>query len=110
MVSQAHPEYWQKRSGDFILCREFAGRSVIGLHAQRIDQRRVFHCLDHFIVEPRAAIKDQIAGRGVVRKSLAQLLNNPLACRMLGYIAVKNAPPVMRNDEKSSKTPLSNLE
>jgi hypothetical protein len=29
---------------------------------------------------------------------------------MLGYIAVKNAPPVMRNDEKSSKTPLSNLE
>ena len=40
MVSPAPPKYWQKKSGNFILCREFVVRSVMGLHAQRIDQRR----------------------------------------------------------------------
>ena len=32
MVSPAPHEYWQKRSGDFIFCREFAVRSVIDLY------------------------------------------------------------------------------
>lgn len=46
-----------------------------------------FHCLGHF--ELRVASKDQIAGRGVVGKYLAQLLTNPLAYRMLGNRPVR---------------------
>jgi len=41
-----------------------------------------FHRFDDFAVELRSAIKDQITRRRVVRECLAQLLNNPGACRL----------------------------
>ena len=42
-----------------------------------------FHCVDHFIIELCAAIKDQVAGRDIVRKRHAQLLDNPGAGRVV---------------------------
>jgi len=57
------------------------------------------HRFDHFFIELRTAIKDQVARCCVVRKRFAQLLNDPGAGWMLGYIALKDAPPVMRDDE-----------
>src|ERR1035441_9815307 len=59
------------------------------------------HCLDHFIIELWAAIKDQVARGRVVRERLAQLLNDPCTRRMASHIPVKNTPPVMRHDEKA---------
>src|ERR1035441_1368793 len=59
------------------------------------------HCLDHFIIELWAAIKDQLARGRVVRERLAQLLNDPCTRRMASHIPVKNTPPVMRDDEKA---------
>ena len=58
---------------------------------------------DHFFIELRAAIKDQIAGRGVVREGFTQLLNHPSARRVFGHIEVQDAPPVMRNDEEAAE-------
>ena len=65
----------------------------LGLDAEAL------HHVDHFFIELRAAIKDQVAGSGVVRKRLAQLLDDPGAGRMLGHIAVQDASPVMRDGE-----------
>ena len=56
--------------------------------------------IDHIFVEIRAAIKDQVSGRGVERKRLAQLLNNPGARGMFGHIAMENSAPIMRNNKK----------
>jgi len=57
-------------------------------------------CIDHFVIELRAAIKDQVAGSRVVWECLAQLVNDPGARRMFGNVAVEDSPSVMRNDEK----------
>jgi hypothetical protein len=46
-------------------------------------------------------IKDQIAGRGIVGKCLAQLLDNPRAGRTPGDIAVKDSSPIMCDNEKA---------
>src|ERR1039458_7609748 len=54
---------------------------------------------DHFGVEVCTAIKDQVAGSGVIRERLAQLLNNPCTGRKFGHIAVKDASPVMRDNK-----------
>ena len=51
------------------------------------------------------AIKDQMAGRRIVGKGLAQLLRNPRATRMPCHIAMENQPPVMRNDEETIENP-----
>ena len=52
-------------------------------------------------IEVCAAIKDQIPRCRVIRKGLAELLNDPCAGRMPGHIEVQNPPPVMRNDEEA---------
>src|ERR1700693_2115837 len=59
------------------------------------------HSVDHFLIEIKPAIKDQIAGRGIVGKCLAQLLDNPLAGRTPGDIAVKDSSPIMCDNEKA---------
>jgi hypothetical protein len=43
---------------------------ALGLNAETL------HCFDHFIVELRAAIRDQVGGGRVIGKRLAQLLND----------------------------------
>ena len=69
----------------------------LGLDAKHL------HCVDQFLIELRAAIKDKITRCGVVRKCLAQLLNCPSSGRMLSYIAMKDAPPVMRDNKEAVK-------
>ena len=59
------------------------------------------HSLDHFVVELCPAIKNQVAGRRVVWECLAQLLDDPGAGRMFGHIAMRDLPPVMRNDKEA---------
>ncbi len=80
--------------GDAILPRTSVVGSL-GLNAEVLDHA------DHFFIELCATIKDQVAGRGVVRECLAQLLNNPRAGRVFGHIAMKDASPVMCNDEEA---------
>jgi hypothetical protein len=61
------------------------------------------HRVDHIAIELCAAIKDQIAGGRVIRKGLAQLLNNPGAGGVFGHIAVEDRPPLIRNDEEATE-------
>ena len=56
---------------------------------------------DDFLVEIRAAIKDQIPRCGIVRKCLAQLLDHPCARWLPGHIEVKDAPPITSDDEEA---------
>ena len=62
---------------------------------------KTLNCCNHFIIELWAAIKDQVAGCGVIGERLAQLLNGPCTFRMAHHLALKNTPPVMRDDEKA---------
>jgi len=68
----------------------------------RLDAKAI-HRFDHFEVELRPSIKDKVTWCRVEGERLAQLLNDPGAGRVSGYIEVKNAPPVMRNDEEAIK-------
>jgi hypothetical protein len=68
---------------------------LLGLDAEALDR------VNHFFIELGAAIKDQVTGRRVEWKCLAQLLDNPSACRVFGDIAVQDSPPIMRNDEEA---------
>jgi hypothetical protein len=61
------------------------------------------HGVDDFLIEARVAIKDQIAGRRVVGKSFAKLLDNPGAVRMLGHVAMKDTSSIVRNDKEAVK-------
>ena len=84
---------------DPTLCNAFlpwaSEAGSLGLDAETL--RRV----DHFFVELCAAIEDQITRRRVVRKCLAQLLDDPGAGKMLREVAVQDATPVMCNDEEA---------
>jgi hypothetical protein len=58
MVSPAPHEYWQKKSGDFILG---ANSPCVPLEVLIRDvsiNAEAFHCLDRSIIELRTAIKD----------------------------------------------------
>ena len=59
------------------------------------------YCFDHFVIELRSAIKNQVTRCRVIRKRLAQLLHHPGAGRVFGYIALKDAPTIMCNDEEA---------
>jgi hypothetical protein len=61
--------------------------------------------VDHRLVEIRATIEDQIPRSGIVRKRLANLLNNPITGRMLRYVEVQNPPPVVRDNEEAVQHP-----
>jgi len=80
--------------GDPVLLRT-SETSALWLDAKAV------HCVDDFITEICGSIKDQIVGRRVIRKSLAELLDDPSTVRMPGDVAVKNAPPVVCNDEEA---------
>jgi len=64
---------------------------------------KALHCVNDFLIEARVAIKDQVAGRRVVGECLPQLLNNPGTARMLGHVAMKDTPSIMRDDEEAVK-------
>jgi len=94
MVKQIAAAVADPALGDAVLPRA-SETGPLGLDAEAL--RRV----DHFLIELCSAIEDQIARRRVVRKCLAQLLNYPCARWVFGHIAVKDAPPIMRNDEEA---------
>jgi hypothetical protein len=50
-------------------------------------------------------IKDQMLRGRVVRKCLAQLLNDPCAGRMSGHVGVENVPPARGDDKGAYSTP-----
>src|ERR1700751_960566 len=62
---------------------------------------KAFHGTDHFSVKVDRSIEDQITGRGIVGKCLAQLLNHPGTVWMLGQVEMENPSPVMCNDEEA---------
>jgi hypothetical protein len=64
---------------------------------------KALHGFDDFFIESCAAIEDQVAGCRVIRKCVAQLLNNSGTARMPGHIAVKDSPSIMRHDEEAVK-------
>ena len=64
---------------------------------------KALHRADDFLIEVRAAIKDQVSGNRITREGLAKLLHDPRAGGMLGHIAMENPFPVMRDDEKAIK-------
>jgi hypothetical protein len=47
---------------------------------------KALHCVDDSLIEARAAIKDQVAGRLVVGECLTQLLNNRITQALLGCL------------------------
>jgi hypothetical protein len=64
---------------------------------------KALHCVDDFLIEARAAIKDQVAGRRVIGKSFAKLLDNPGTARMPGHLAMTDTSSIMRDDKEAVK-------
>ena len=81
---------------DSVLSRTLKARSL-GLNTKALDR------INHIVIEARAAIEDQIARRGVVRKRFPQLLDYPRARRLPGHVEVKNTPAFMRDHEEAVK-------
>src|SRR5271170_3286539 len=82
------------------------GHTVLPGTAEAVSFRldaKALHGADDFLVEIRTGIDDQIARRRVVGKYLAQLLGHPSARRMLSHVEVKDASPVVGDDEKAIK-------
>jgi len=94
MVKQIAAAATDPALGDTVLPRTSEAGSR-GMDAEAL------HCVDHFFVEMRATIEDQVVRRQVVGKGIAQLLDDPGAARMSGHIAVKDTPPGMRDDEEA---------
>jgi len=94
MVEQIAAAIADPALGDTVLPRASEARPL-GLDTEAL------YRVDHFFIELRAAIEDQITRRRVVRKCLAQLLDNPSACRVLGDTTLQDSPPIMRNDEEA---------
>jgi hypothetical protein len=94
MVEQIAAAVADPTLGDAVLPRA-SEAGLLGLDAEAL------HRVDHFFIELRAVIEDQITRSSVVRKCLAQLLNDPGACGVRSNIAMKNTPSIMRDDEEA---------
>ena len=70
-----------------------------GLNAARL-QKRV-----HFDTEFPVTIKDDVSIWAWERQRLAELLHNPLACRVRGRVEVENAAPIVLDDEEAVQHP-----
>jgi hypothetical protein len=64
---------------------------------------RLFIVLTTSSLKLAPRFKDQVARRRVIGECLTQLLNNPGTARMLGHVAVKDTPSIMREDEEAVK-------
>src|SRR5258705_1143572 len=60
-----------------------------------------FHRCDHLKPKLLIAIKDQVFVTGFKEKRLAQLLDDPIARRILRNVNVQDASPVMTDDEEA---------
>jgi hypothetical protein len=56
---------------------------------------------DHFVIERRISIEDDVSIRASLGESLAQLLHDPLRCRVAGHVEVQNQAPPMLDHEKT---------
>jgi hypothetical protein len=71
---------------------------------------KTLYRVDHIAIELWAAIKDQVSRGRVIRKGLAQLLNDPGTGGLFGHIAVKDPPPVIRNSDVGTvKKPIATM-
>ena len=60
------------------------------------------HCSGNLHSVLPVPVEDQKPRKRAKRKRLPQLLHHPQARRMLGDIAVQNAPPIMSDHEKAA--------
>src|ERR1035441_7444332 len=60
-----------------------------------------FHRVNDFAAEVRRPVEDEVFGLHVIRKRLPQLLGYPGTRRMLGDVAVQDAPPVVADDKEA---------
>jgi len=60
-----------------------------------------FHRVDHFFIEVRYPIGDQVIGDRIVWKGFTQLLDDPRAGRVLGDATGQDSAAVMRNYEEA---------
>jgi hypothetical protein len=58
---------------------------------------------DHFFVERRISIEDDISIRACFGECLAQLLDHPFRCRVVSHIEVQNPAPPVLDHEKAVK-------
>jgi len=98
MVEQVPTAVADETLRDSVLPRALKACSL-GLNAKAHDR------INYIVIEVRAAIEDEIAWRGVVRKRFSQLLDHPRARRMPGRVEVKNTPAVMYDHEEAVKHP-----
>ena len=94
MVEQIPAAVTDPALGDAVLPRT-SEAGPLGLDAEAL------HGVDHLRIEAGTAIKDQVAGCGIIRECLTQLLNDPGAGWVLGHVAVQDSPPVMGDDEEA---------
>jgi len=59
--------------------------------------------INHIVIEARAAIEDQIARRGGVRKRFPQLLDYARTCRLPGHVEVKKYAGAHARSRRSRK-------
>src|ERR1035437_7072507 len=62
---------------------------------------KALHRTNDFLIEVRAAIKDQVSGNRIIREGLAKLLHDPRAGGMLGRTAMENPSPLMGANEEA---------
>ncbi len=54
---------------------------------------------------PTVAVEEEVLRRGVVRESLAQLVNHPSRCRIRLHVEVYNTSAAMLDDKEHVKHP-----
>jgi len=96
MAEQIPAAIADKALRDSVLPRALKARSL-GLNTKALDR------INHIVIEARAAIEDQRARRGVIRKRFPQLLDYPRTRRVPGHVEVNNTPAFMRDHEEPVK-------
>ena len=94
MVKQVAPTTLHPALGDSVLPGTSIGSTCRG-------DAQGFHGGDYFRSEFRVAVEDQIFVREFKGKCFAQLLHDPVAGRIAGYVEMQNAPAIMAQNEKT---------
>src|SRR5260370_32481042 len=76
---------------DPALCDTVLPRASVG--GRRRAQADCLRCRNHPATEDRVSVEDEMSDGGIVRKRLAQLLDNPRSCGSVRHVEMENAPP-----------------
>jgi hypothetical protein len=79
-------------------------RRTANTHPDRLDPTRL-QKRAHLSTESAVTIKDGVSVWAWQRKRFSELLQDPLACRVRGRIEVKNAAPMVLDDEEGVQHP-----